>query len=117
MSFFCVSEVKAQTVYHHPGRPRSVGVRSLPTFSECCPTTRHLYTQCRVCSVYFGTTGGRERRTTGTTGEWDRRTTVERGRMTSYNTQERHKRTSHITEERSRRKISSPGKYYKVNPS
>ena len=44
------SEMKAQSL--HPEREVRVGVRSLPSLSECCPTTLHMYTDCRVCSMY-----------------------------------------------------------------
>ena len=47
--------------YHSPGLfgPFSLGlkfevrsgVRSVPGFSECCPTTLHLHTDCRVCQM------------------------------------------------------------------
>ena len=28
------------------------GTRSVPGFSECCPTTLHLHTDCRVCQLW-----------------------------------------------------------------
>jgi len=45
------SEMKAQS--YHPDREARSGVRSLPTLSECCPTTLHLHTDCRICQLYF----------------------------------------------------------------
>jgi len=43
--------MKAQS--SHPEREVRSGVRSVPGFSECCPTTLHLHTDCRVCQIYF----------------------------------------------------------------
>lgn len=43
--------MKAQS--SHPEREVRAGVRSVPGFSECCPTTLHLHTDCRVCQLYF----------------------------------------------------------------
>jgi len=43
--------MKAQS--SHPEREVRPGVRSVPGFSECCPTTLHLHTDCRVCQLYF----------------------------------------------------------------
>jgi len=45
------SEMKAQSF--HPDREVRTGTRSVPGFSECCPTTLHLHTDCRVCQLYF----------------------------------------------------------------
>ena len=45
--------MKDQAVLQTAGtdRTREVpGLASLPPFSECCPTTRHLHTECRVCN-------------------------------------------------------------------
>lgn len=43
--------MKAQS--SHPEREVRTGVRSIPGFSECCPATLHLHTDCRVCQLYF----------------------------------------------------------------
>jgi len=45
------SEMKAQS--YHPDREARAGTRSVRGFSECCPTTLHLHTDCRVCQLYF----------------------------------------------------------------
>jgi len=45
------SEMKVQS--SHPEREVRAGVRSIPGFSECCPTTLHLHTDCRVCQLFF----------------------------------------------------------------